>query len=221
MKRKLNTVFVSALIFSFLFTAGGCRVRVDVPDPTRAARGVAQLATESRSDREATVKDEKLYSDLVPAFAGSEVHLDDRIGFEEYFLVVSESSVNTIAGTIRRQFYAAPEGRSPFEIYRFYLQTIEEMGGEIIFQTREPRSIEIDGQSFISYYNKEKRDHRPSNHRVAWDYYRYDRVLSEYIAAKISKDDADVYLAISAGRGARGPYERLDVVFEVVTVVVE
>lgn len=216
MKRKPNTVFVSVLIISFLLIANGCRVRVDVADPARAARGVAQLATESRSAEEADVKEEKLFSDIIPVFADSKVKYDDKIGFEEYYLVTSDSTIKAIAGNIRRQFCEAPEGRSPLEIMRYYQRTIEELEGEIIFQSRAPRSIEIHDQSFESYFNKERVSRGMSTY--VWDFYRFPRSISEFLAAKISHEGKDMYIAIAAGRGGGGT-EYHGVRFEIVTIV--
>jgi len=214
--KKANTFTVSTLIISFLLIASGCRVRVDVADPARAARGVAQVATESRSAEDADVKEEKLISDIIPIFADSEVKYDDKIGFEEYYLVKSDSTIKSIAGDIRRQFCEAPEGRSPLEIMRYYQRTIEELEGEIIFQSRAPRSIEIDDQSFESYFNKERVSRGMSTY--VWDFYRFPLSISEFMAARITENGKEMHVAIVAGRGSGGA-EYQGVRFEIVTVV--
>lgn len=217
--RNSGVVLTTVFFLSSLLIISSCGVTVRVQDPVAAVRSVTEREREAEEagTTDVAAAEARDYSEIVPAFAGSDAHIDDKIGFEEYYLVESDSSVRTLTGIIRRQFYSAPDGRSPLEIFRYYQQTVNEMGGTIIFQTRDPLSIEIDGENFISFYNKEKKDH--SGHRAGWDYNAFNRNMSEYVAAKISRNGTDIYYAITVGRG--GSLERLGVVFEVVTVVEE
>jgi len=219
-KKQLRLTF-SALVMGILLVFSGCGVTVKVDDPVGAARAARDAAERNRQTETATTEqaatDGRDFSEILPVFADRDAVFDDQIGFEEYYLVENDSTVRTIAGSIWRQFYSAPEGRSPLEIMRYYQKTINDNGGTIIFQTRDPLSIEIDGKGFISYYNKEKLDH--IGHRGGWDYNAFNRNLSEYLLAKISQDDSDIYFAITAGRG--GSLEHLDVVFEIVSVETE
>ncbi len=215
-------VLITVFLLSYLMALNGCGVTVRVDDPVAAVRSVADRDRDTEETDETRTEDVadtevRDYSEIVPVFADVDARYDDKIGVEEYYLVENDSTVRTVTGVIRRQFYRAPEGRSPLEVLHYYEQTIRDMGGTLIFRTRDPRSIEIDGQSFTSYYNKERVDRGMSTY--VWDYHRFPGSISEFLAAKISEGDTDVYFAITAGRGSGGA-DYSGVRFEIVTVVV-
>jgi len=221
--KNSGVVFIAVFALSCLLIANSCGVTVRVDDPAGAAKSVtdrdkdAEDAEETEKEDAATA-DARDYSEIVPVYESVEARYDDKIGFEEYYLVENDSTVQTVEGVIRRQFYRAPDGRSPLEIMRYYQRTISDMGGTVIFQTRDPLSVEIEERGLVDYFNKERVDRGMSTY--VWDFYRFPRSISEYLTAKISEDDVVVYISIAAGRGSGGA-EYSGVRFEVVTVVDE
>lgn len=218
--KNSGVVLTTVFFLSSLLIISSCGVTVRVEDPAGAVRSVTDSdrdADEAEAE-DATAVEDRDYSEIVPFFEGSEVRYDDKIGFEEYYLVENDSTVQTVAGVIRRQFYRAPDGSSPLEIMRYYQRTISDMGGTMIYQTRDPLSVEIEERSLVDYFNKERMDRGMSTY--VWDFYRFPRSISEFLTAKITEDEVDVYISIAAGRGSGGA-EYSGVRYEIVTVVDE
>lgn len=152
---------------------------------------------------------------IISIYEGSKVIYDYQVGFEEFPLLVSDDSVRTFEGRIRRQWCQAPDDRSPLEIIRNYQQAIREMGGELLFITRDPQSIEVEGKKLSEYFKY---------HRLDRDYsfnYFPEETMSEFLTARIETPDATYYLAIASGKGSRVPNEDHRTYFEIVTLEVE
>ena len=156
-------------------------------------------------------------ADRLPVFAESRLKYDDAIGFEEYYVVVGDHEVQTVDGVIRRLFFQPEEGHSPLEVMRFYEGVIADQGGTILFQTRDARDIEIDGESLVTYFNKERLDRGLSTY--VWDFTHFPGAASEYLAAVVPFDGKDAFVVVAAGRPDREVPEFSGVRFELVTVV--
>ena len=153
---------------------------------------------------------------IISIYEGSEVIYDYQVGFEEFPLLVSDDSFRTFEGRIRRQWCQAPDDRSPLEIIRNYQQAIREMGGELLFITRDPQSIEVEGKKLSEYFKY---------HRLDKNYYTVDlfpeETMSEFLTARIETPDATYYLAIASGKGHWAERKDHITYFEIVTIEVE
>ena len=201
-------------------TGAGIRVLLGIPAALLIVTGCATVAApvgetvEAPSGLHAQPQEA---ADLLPIFADAEVRYDDRIGFEEYFILLSDEEVATVAGTIRRQFCRPEEGRSPLEIIRFYQQTIEDLGGTILYQTRDARSVEVDGETLVTYFRKERLERGLSTY--VWDHTQFPgRAMSEYLSAIVPVGDGEAYVVVAAGRPDREVPEFRGARFELVTV---
>lgn len=157
--------------------------------------------------------------DIISIYSGSEVIFDDRVGFEEMPVVMNESTVSGMEGILRRQWVRAPEGRSPLEVIRNYERAIAERGGEVLYITREPGSVEIDDISLADYFKTNRQD-RGLATRV-FSYTHFPGEMTEYLTGKLTTPDADVYLLLAAGRGHQAARQSDITFFEIVTLKAE
>lgn len=156
---------------------------------------------------------------IIPIYAGSEVRYDDRIGFEAFTFIADASAVRTVEGILRRQFCRAPEGRSALEIVRNYERAVKDLGGSVLFVSRDPKSIEVDGAKFEAVFG---------GHRVgrglATSHYTHTAFpgeVTEYLAARVPAAGKDVYVIVAAGPGAWAASEHTRTFFELVTLEAE
>jgi len=157
---------------------------------------------------------------IISIYEGSRVIYDDQIGFEELPLLVSYDSVRTFEGIIRRQWCQAPDDRSPLEIIRNYEQAIREMGGELLFITRDPQSVEVDDKKLSEYFKYHRRSRGLSTH--VWSFTHFPgETMSEFLSARIVTPDATYYLAIASGKGSWAASQTQRTYFEIVTLEVE
>ncbi len=202
---------VSAVLLVLAF-AGACEtVDSGVDQGVAAAR---ERATEQPAEREVTD-----LSTIVPVFAESRERYDDKIGFEEFELVVAEDAVEPLMGDIRRRFFQPEDGRSPLEISLYYQEFVENEGGTILFQTRDPLSVEVNGEELWHHFSRHREDRGLSTY--VWDFTHFRGAVSEYIGAVIPTDQGDLYFAMAAGRGDGSPRQFSGTRFEIVTVVVD
>lgn len=139
------------------------------------------------------------YEEIISIYEGSRVIHDDKLGYEEYTIVIGDDAIRDLEGYLRRQFCVAPEGRSALEIMRNYHAAIEGMGGTVLYSTRDARSVEIDEKKLTDYLFQHRVGHTRNEH-----YMSFPRGIREYLAGRISTADADVYVVIAAGEGFRG-----------------
>ncbi len=156
---------------------------------------------------------------IISLYEGSSVQFDDLIGFEEFPVVMDNSTVTIVDGIIRRQFCRAPEGRSPLEIMRNYEATIQQMNGEILFRSREPGSVEIDGNVLQTILAA----HRPERGLAAnvMSYTRFYLNWTDVMTARISMGAKDAYVIIVAGRGEAAARQQDRTFYELITIEVE
>ena len=156
---------------------------------------------------------------IISIYEGSRVIYDDGIGFEEFPVVVGDEAVRVIDGILRRQWCRAPDERSPLEIIRNYEQAISERGGEILFITREPQSVEIDEEKLPEYFKAHRRDRGLATN--VFSYTHFPAEMSEFLTARITAPDAEYYLTIASGRGHWAASQNNVTYFEIVTLEVE
>lgn len=156
---------------------------------------------------------------FIPVYAGSDIRYDDQIGFEEFAFVVDDSTVQSTEGVIRRIFCRAPEGRSPLEIIRNYESAVNEMGGSILFVTRSPQEIEIGEKKFSDVFSQNRRNYGLATSHLT--HTGFPGRVTEYLAARVSAADKDVYVVLAAGQGSRGSREQTRTFFELVTLKAE
>lgn len=166
-----------------------------------------------------TVFTQENESGIISIYEGSKVIYDDQIGFEEFPQLISDDSVKSFDGLIRRQWCQAPDERSPLEIIRNYEQAIREKGGEILFITREPQSVEIDEEKLSDYFKTHRRDRGLATRVFSYTYFPGE--MSEFLSARITAPDAEYYLTIASGRGHRAARQDNITFFEIVTLEIE
>jgi outer membrane protein OmpA-like peptidoglycan-associated protein len=157
---------------------------------------------------------------VISVYEGSEVVFDDMIGYEELSLVAGMEEILNVEGTIRRQWCEAPEGRSPYEIIKNYENTIKETGGEIIFLTRNPQDIVIEEKSFTEYFSQNRKEKGLSTGNPFSHTY-FPKEISEYLLARITSAETDVYLAVASGKGQWAAGQDEITFFELLTIEVE
>lgn len=185
-----------------------CETASVTVDSGAAARGVASAA------RDAARVD---HHRVIPMFSESEERYDDLIGFEEFEAVVAEDAVESLMGDIRRRFFRV-EDVSPLEIVRYYQQEIEAAGGTVLYQTRDPQSVEINGKGLVEYFNLHRQDRGMSTY--VFDYFQHPGLITEYVAGVVPSDGEEVYFLLAAGRpDARQQFT--GVRYEVVSIVAE
>ncbi len=156
---------------------------------------------------------------IISIYEGSKVIYDDQIGFEEFPLLVSDDSVMTVEGIIRRQWCQAPDSRSPFEVIRNYEQVIRNMKGELLFVTGDPQSIKIDNEKIAKYFNLHRKNRGLATNVVS--YHKFPTGMSEFLTARITSPDEEYYLTIASGRGHSAARQADKTYFEIVTLEVE
>ncbi len=156
---------------------------------------------------------------ILSIYAGSDIRYDDRIGFEEYSFIVDEATVRTVEGILRRQFCRAPEGRSSLEILRNYERAVQDLGGTILFVSRDPTSIEIDGATFGDIFQQNRVNYGLATSHMT--HTGFPRNVTEYLAAQVPVTGKDVYVIVAVGRGSRGPAEQNRTFFELITLEAE
>jgi len=156
---------------------------------------------------------------IVSIYKGSELIYDDMIGFEELPLVISETETKLVAGNIRRRWCQAPEGRSGFEIIKNYENTIKDMGGEIIFTTRDPQSIMINDSYFEEFFAKARVERGLGGDEFSYTYFPGE--FTEYLLAKTTTAAKDIYTIIAVGKGMWAASQDDITFYEIVTLETE
>ena len=156
---------------------------------------------------------------ILSIYEGSSVQFEDQIGYEELPVVLDDSTVMVAEGIIRRQFCRAPEGRSPLEIMRNYETAIQQMNGDILFRSREPGSVQIDGielQTLLA-------THRPERGLATnvMSYTRFYLNWTDVMTARISMGGKDAYVTIVAGRGESTARQQDTTFYELITIEIE
>lgn len=156
---------------------------------------------------------------IISIYEGSRLIYDDRLGFEEYPIVIDGSAISLKQGILRRQWCRAPEGRSPLEVIRNYESAIRQKGGEILFSTRDPQSLEIEEEKLAEYFTSNRLGRGLATNVFSYTY--FPGLMSEFLVGKIATPGSDVYLTIATGRGHNAARENDITFFEIVTLEAE
>lgn len=162
---------------------------------------------------------QEVEKETIPIYTGSDIRYDDKIGFEELSFIINDSSVQTTEGVLRRLFCRAPEERSPFEIIKNYEKAIKDMGGTVIFFSRNPNGIVIEGEKFKDVFAKNRLDRGLSTSHYTHTSFPSD--VTEYLVGKIKFADKDVYTIVASGPGAWAASEHNRTFYELITLEVE
>ncbi len=93
------------------------------------------------------------------------------------------------------------------------------MGGELLFITRDPQSVEIDDEKLVEYFKSHRRDRGLATH--VYSYTAFPAEMNEYLTARITAPDAEYYLNIASGRGHWAARQDNVTYFEIVILEVE
>ena len=175
-----------------------------------------EVETTATGEAETTETDDDL---IIPLYSGSDIRYDDQIGFEEFPLIINDSTVQNTEGVLRRVFCRAPEGRSPLEIIKNYENAIKEDGGVVLFISRSPKDIVINDQKFGELFRKNRKDLGLSTY--VFTHTTFPELVTEYLLGKLSTTDKDIYIIVAAGPGAWAASEHNRTFYELVTLEAE
>jgi len=175
-----------------------------------------EAGTTATGEAETTETDDDL---IIPLYSGSDIRYDDQIGFEEFPLIMNDSTVQNTEGVLRRVFCRAPEGRSPLEIIKNYENAIKEDGGVVLFISRNPKDIVINDQKFGELFRKNRKDLGLSTY--VFTHTTFPELVTEYLLGKLSTTDKDIYIIVAAGPGAWAASEHNRTFYELVTLEAE
>jgi outer membrane protein OmpA-like peptidoglycan-associated protein len=175
-----------------------------------------EAETMETGEAETTATDDDL---IIPLYSGSDIRYDDQIGFEEFPLIMNDSTVQNTEGVLRRVFCRAPEGRSPLEIIKNYENAIKEDGGVVLFISRSPKDIVIDDQKFGDLFRKNRKDLGLSTY--VFTHTTFPELVTEYLLGKLSTTDKDIYIIVAAGPGAWAASEDNKTFYELVILEAE
>ena len=131
---------------------------------------------------------------MISSYEGSHIVAYEQSAFEEFHLIVKKvtefggveknpKSTKTLEGKVTRITYKAPSGRGTLEVFRNYDQELEKHGFKDIFRCTNKV---CGGNEF--------------NHAVGpWFWVGGSDKDQRYLAAKLSRPDGDVYVAVWVG----------------------
>jgi len=157
---------------------------------------------------------------IISIYEGSEIIYDDQFGYDELPVIINEDELKLIEGNIRRQWCQAPEGRSALEVIKNYENTIKNMGGEVLFLTRDPQSIVIDEVYFEDYFQRVRTRHGLASANQL-SHYHFPGEVSEYLVGKLETSDTDIYTIIAVGKGQKALDLGNTIFYELITLEAE
>jgi len=153
---------------------------------------------------------------ILPLYDGSELIFDDQISFESIPLLVAEDEVQTLEGSLRRQWVRAPEERSPLEVMRNYEEALQAMGAEVLFRTREPQRVRIEGTRLRDFFATHRRDRGLATNVMS--YHLFPRGFTEFLTGRLSLPTGEHYFMIAVGRGHSAARQDNQTFYELVTL---
>lgn len=151
---------------------------------------------------------------IIPIYSGSDIRYDDEMGFQEFSFIIDEEEIQTEEGNLRRVFCRAPEGRSSLEILRNYEEAVLEMNGSILFLSRSPQDIEINGQKFKDIFSQNRIERGLATSHLT--HTSFPEEIEEYLAGIIRGEDKDVYFVLGTGTGSWGASEHNRTFYELI-----
>jgi OOP family OmpA-OmpF porin len=140
---------------------------------------------------------------LISRYPGSFIRFYDMKEYDEYVLSLGNLDKDgkliksqELEGKVTQITYFAPEGRSILEVYRNYELALQKAGFETLFSITNKELAENWGDwigGFLSAIRRIDRDYIGGH---IW-------VEGRYMAAKLSRPEGDVYVALVVGCGER------------------
>jgi outer membrane protein OmpA-like peptidoglycan-associated protein len=129
-------------------------------------------------------------TDIVPTYPGSSCYHDDKIGFEEFFVGVGQTSdgkaeIRKVEGYIRHRFCYAPSGRSQLEIIKNYEEAVLKNGGSIFPTSNKKECV----KAFM------KKGH-PKHYQTKYEYMQLPSYAGKYFSAIIPTETVDYYVCV-------------------------
>ncbi|MGM0934631.1 MAG: OmpA family protein [Bacteroidota bacterium] len=133
---------------------------------------------------------------LISRYSGSIIINYDVKEFDQYTLVLGKldkernlTKSQKLEGKVTQISYSAPKGRTIFEIYRNYESALRNGGFEILFSVT---SKELDWYNFVNIFES-------AIYRSNDKFYDHMADNGRYLAAKLTRPEGDVYVAIAVG----------------------
>lgn len=156
---------------------------------------------------------------LIGRYDGSEIVGYTQKAFDEYGLILGPSVYQggstqwndqiDLEGTVTRILYRAPQERSALEIYRNYIELLQQTDFTELFSCKQDAC----GPAFYQFART------PWEDGFGWvrDIFGTDLPKQRYWAAKLTREEGDVYVALYVVEhnflnSLAGPYVHLDVV---------
>ena len=200
----MKKIILLLIVGLFILTTQTVNAQFKIPNVLNKAKAEAEknkLEKEKKEQEEqekARIEQEKLEKekeakaeaekDIAPIYPGSSCYYDDKIGYEEFFVGVGETSdgkakIKKVEGYVRHRFCYAPSGRSQLEIVKNYEEAILAKGGMIFPESN--KSV----NAFI------KKGH-PSHYGDKYEYVQLPSYAGKYFSGMISTDTVDYYICV-------------------------
>ena len=202
----MKKIILLLIVGLFILTTQTVNAQFKIPNVLNKAKAEAEknkLEKEKKEQEEqekARIEQEKLEKekeakaeaekDIAPIYPGSSCYYDDKIGYEEFFVGVGETSdgkakIKKVEGYVRHRFCYAPSGRSQLEIVKNYEEAILAKGGMIFPESNKKESV----NAFI------KKGH-PSHYGDKYEYVQLPSYAGKYFSGMISTDTVDYYICV-------------------------
>ncbi len=128
--------------------------------------------------------------DIVPTYPGSSCYHDDKIGYEEFFVGVGQTSdgkaeIRKVEGYIRHRFCYVPSGRSQLEIIKNYEEAVLKNGGSVFSTLNKKECV----KAFM------KKGH-PKHYQTKYEYMQLPSYAGKYFSGIIPTDTVDYYVCV-------------------------
>lgn len=155
---------------------------------------------------------------LVGRFEGATLVRDDQRGFDEYPLIIgaiehrgglqeNPDAVRGLEGRLIRRTYRIVAEHSTLAVLRAHRDRLEEHGFELLF---ECGGEACGGRTF---------NHASPGYRVAYGLFGENYREQRYLAARLARDQGDVYVAVQVVRNTSGGGDNRDRLFAQVDVL--
>jgi OmpA-OmpF porin, OOP family len=157
--------------------------------------------------------------EMIKLYEGSQLRYDDNFGFEEFPVIMNESTVRFVEGNLRRLWCQAPAERSPLEVIKNYESAIEQKGGIILFSSRNPKSVEFDGKKLSDLFKTNRKERGLATN--VFSFTSFPEEMSEFFVAKLISEGKDIFVTIASGYGHWAASQSNTTFFEIVLLEAE
>lgn len=155
--------------------------------------------------------------EVISSYKGSELVFDDDIGYETLYYLNSDTSHKAIDGTMRRRFFKAPAGVTPYEIIKNFEKAISSKGGTIIHSSRDAYRYTDPKTGERVWFMKElfTNGRRDALSRGHWGYAQLPSEAEDYVVGKIATPAHDIFISVASAVVSDNTW------YEIVTVLAE